>query len=40
MFLLCLGVKVKRPGLWDENPDKEILEMAGIRTSHDQRGDF
>lgn len=32
--------KVKRPGHWDENPDKEILEMAGVRMSHSQRGDL
>eukprot|EP00794_Sanderia_malayensis_P014873 gene14873-16419_t len=32
--------KVKRPGRWDENPDKEILNMAGVQTSHSQRGDL
>ncbi|XP_065061200.1 uncharacterized protein LOC135688317 isoform X2 [Rhopilema esculentum] len=32
--------KVKRPGRWDDNPDKQILEMAGIQTSHNQRGDM
>lgn len=29
--------KVKRPGRWDENPDKAILEMAGVTTSHSER---
>ncbi|XP_020609672.1 restriction of telomere capping protein 5-like [Orbicella faveolata] len=29
--------KVKRPGRWDENPDKAILEMAGVTTNHSQR---
>eukprot|EP00112_Aurelia_sp_Birch-Aquarium-sp1_P024556 Seg782.17 transcript_id=Seg782.17/GoldUCD/mRNA.D3Y31 product="Restriction of telomere capping protein 5" protein_id=Seg782.17/GoldUCD/D3Y31 len=32
--------KVKKPGRWDENPDKQILDMAGIQTSHSQRGDM
>ncbi|KAL9985807.1 hypothetical protein ACROYT_G008254 [Oculina patagonica] len=29
--------KVKRPGRWDDNPDKAILEMAGVTTNHSQR---
>ncbi|XP_032219357.2 restriction of telomere capping protein 5 [Nematostella vectensis] len=29
--------KVKLPGKWDDNPDKAILEMAGIRTNYSQR---
>ncbi|XP_068711610.1 uncharacterized protein [Montipora foliosa] len=29
--------KVQRPGRWDENPDKAILEMAGVTTNHSQR---
>lgn len=29
--------KVKRPGRWEENVDKQILDMAGVKTSHSQR---
>jgi len=29
--------KVKRPGRWDDNPDKAILDIAGITTNHSQR---
>lgn len=29
--------KVKRPGRWDDNPDKAILDMAGVTTNHSQR---
>lgn len=29
--------KVKRPGRWDDNPDRAILEMAGVTTNHSQR---
>lgn len=29
--------QVKRPGRWDDNPDKAILEMAGVTTNHSQR---
>lgn len=29
--------KVKRPGRWDENPDRAILDMAGVTTNHSQR---
>ena len=23
---------------WEDNPDREILDMAGIKTRHDERG--
>eukprot|EP01134_Creolimax_fragrantissima_P002248 CFRG2248T1 len=35
-------LKVKRPGreFWDDNPDKALLEMAGVTVDHSQRGDM
>ncbi|KNC86215.1 hypothetical protein SARC_01625 [Sphaeroforma arctica JP610] len=35
-------IKVKRPGreFWDDNPDKALLEMAGITMSHSERGEM
>jgi hypothetical protein len=31
---------VKTKGKWSENADKAILNMAGIKTEHAQRGDI
>ena len=32
-----LSLQVKRPGRWDDNPDRAILDMAGVTTNHSQR---
>lgn len=39
--MLHVSAKVKMPGRWDEdNPDVALLEMAGVKVHHSERGDM
>ena len=38
--LMCYTfIQIKMDGNnWEDNPDREILDMAGVKTRHDERG--
>lgn len=37
--LIYYLLKVKMDGNnWEDNPDRQILDLAGVKTQHDERG--